>query len=85
MITSFTENKIKQANLNPIIMQLFTAIYIYSTVHTVYNITFTPQINGILEATHIKCTPVYIKMYMYPGKVIALQKNKPFSSKQGTP
>jgi len=30
-----------------------------------------------------KCTPVYIEMY--PGKVVALQKVKPPSSKQGLP
>jgi len=30
-----------------------------------------------------KCTPVYIEMY--PGKVVALQKSKPLSSKQAKP
>ena len=30
-----------------------------------------------------QCTPVYIEMY--PGKVVALQKAKPLSSKKGLP
>jgi len=52
--------------------------------------TITPQIKGIqrihklcipLQRDASKCTPVYIEMH--PGKVVALQKPKPLSSKQG--
>ena len=51
--------------------------------------TFTPQIKGIPKPCipHHKdtsqCTPLYIEMYS--GKVVALQKVKPLSSKQGLP
>ena len=54
--------------------------------------TFTPQIKGIPADTFAiiphhrytsKCTLVYIQMY--PGKVVALQKSKPLSSKQELP
>jgi len=59
----------------------------YATCNLSYNI-FTPQIKGIqrkdkpyipLQRNISKCTPVYTEMY--PGKVVALQKAKPFSSK----